>query len=44
MTEAEARALLEHTSAKPFAEAVAQRLAELRALSDLARHLHTRGR
>ena len=44
MTEAEARALLEGPPALPFAEAVAQRLAELRALSDLTRHLHARAR
>jgi hypothetical protein len=31
------------TSVEPFAVAVARRLAELRALSDLANHLHRRG-
>ena len=44
MTEAEARALLECPTTRPFAEAVAQRLAELRALSDLTRRLHARAR
>ena len=41
-TEAEARSLLESArSQKPFAEAVAERLAELRALSELTHYLHS---
>ena len=43
MTQAEARALLEVTPPpKSFAQAVSQRLAELRALTELTRHLHRR--
>ena len=43
LSEAEARALLETPPApRPFAEAVAERLEELRALSELTRYLHSR--
>ena len=43
MTQAQARALLEIAPPpKPFVQAVAERLAELRALTKLTRHLQRR--